>query len=118
MIAHPECEPHVLRHAHHIGSTSSLLRVVEESDNETFIVLTEAGILHQMRKKAPGKTLIPGPPENNCACNDCPHMKLNTLEKLVSCLENLSPQIELAPELIEAAERPIRRMLARDLSAA
>ena len=118
VIAHPECEPHVLRHAHHVGSTSSLLRAVEESPNASFIVLTEAGILHQMRKKAPGKTLIPGPPESNCACNDCPHMKLNTLEKLALCLESLTPQIELDSDLIIAAERPIRRMLARDLSAA
>ena len=118
VIAHPECEPHVLRHAHHIGSTSSLLKFVERAESDTFIVLTEAGILHQMRKVAPGKVLIPGPPDNNCACNDCPHMKLNTLEKLVACLETLAPQIELAPDLLEAAERPIRRMLARDLTAA
>ena len=118
VIAHPECEPHVLRHAHHIGSTSSLLRFVERSDNETFIVLTESGILHQMQKNAPNKHLIPGPPENNCACNDCPHMKLNTLEKLASCLETLTPQIEMDEALILAAERPIKRMLAKDLNAA
>ena len=116
VIAHPECEPHVLQHAHHIGSTSSLLNFVERSDNESFIVLTEAGILHEMSKRAPGKTLIPGPPVSNCACNDCPHMKLNTLDKLVACLETLAPQIEMNPELMEAAERPIRRMLARDLA--
>lgn len=115
VIAHPECEPQVLQHAHHIGSTSSLLSFVERSDNETFIVLTEAGILYEMSKRAPAKLLIPGPPANNCACNDCPHMKLNTLEKLVACLETLSPQIEMTPALIEAAELPIRRMLARDL---
>ena len=115
VIAHPECEPQVLQHAHHIGSTSSLLSFVERSENESFIVLTEAGILHEMSKRAPAKTLIPGPPANNCACNDCPHMKLNTLEKLVACLETLSPQIEMTTSLIEAAELPIRRMLSRDL---
>ncbi len=116
VIAHPECEPHVLRHAHHVGSTSALLSFVERSENESFIVLTEAGILHEISKKTPGKTLIPGPPVSNCACNDCPHMKLNTLDKLVACLEILAPQIVMNPELIEAAERPIRRMLARDLA--
>ena len=116
VIAHPECEPQVLQHAHHIGSTSSLLSFVEHTDNDAFIVLTEAGILYEMSKRAPNKTLIPGPPANNCACNDCPYMKLNTLEKLVACLENLSPQIEMAPALIKAAELPIRRMLARDLA--
>ena len=117
VVAHPECEPSVLQHAHHVGSTSSLLEFVARSENDSFIVLTEAGILHEMAKRAPGKKLIPGPPANNCACNDCPHMKLNTLEKLVACLETLSPQIDLSEALIEAAELPIRRMLARDLSA-
>ena len=117
VVAHPECEPAVLQHAHHVGSTSSLLEFVARSENDSFIVLTEAGILHEMAKRAPGKKLIPGPPANNCACNDCPHMKLNTLEKLVACLETLSPQIDLSEGLIEAAELPIRRMLARDLSA-
>ena len=116
VVAHPECEPAVLQHAHHVGSTSSLLEFVARSENDSF-VLTEAGILHEMAKRAPGKKLIPGPPANNCACNDCPHMKLNTLEKLVACLETLSPQIDLSEGLIEAAELPIRRMLARDLSA-
>ena len=115
VIAHPECEPHVLRHADHIGSTSSLLKYVVESDAEAFIVLTEAGILHQMAKAAPSKTLLPGPPEANCACNECPHMKLNTLEKLYLALRDLQPAIEIPEHTRIAALRPLKRMLARDL---
>ena len=118
VIAHPECEPQILRHADHIGSTSSLLTYVQESEEEEFIVLTEAGILHQMAKKAPGKTLIPGPPEENCACNECPHMKLNTLEKLYLALRDLKPQIEVPEETRREALRPLERMLAKDLGAA
>lgn len=118
VIAHPECEPQILRHADHIGSTSSLLTYVQESDEDEFIVLTEAGILHQMAKKAPGKTLIPGPPEENCACNECPHMKLNTLEKLYLALRDLQPQIEVPEETRREALKPLERMLAKDLGAA
>ncbi len=117
VIAHPECEPHILRHADHIGSTSSLLRFVKESAHESFIVLTEAGILHQMAKDAPDKHLIPGPPEANCACNECPHMKLNTLEKLYLALRDLSPSIEVAEDVRVAAMRPLKRMLNKSLHA-
>ncbi len=117
VIAHPECETHVLRHAHHIGSTSSLLHYVRDSPENKFIVLTESGILHQMAKAAPDKTLIPGPPEANCACNECPHMKLNTLEKLYSALRNLEPAIDVPEDIRLAALRPLQRMLKRDLSA-
>jgi quinolinate synthase len=118
VIAHPECEPHILRHADHIGSTSSLLHFVRDSEFEEFIVLTEAGILHQMSKAAPTKTLIPGPPEGNCACNECPHMKLNTLEKLYLALRDLTPTIDVPADVREAAQKPLSRMLAKDLSAA
>jgi quinolinate synthase len=118
VIAHPECEPHILRHAHHIGSTSSLLNYVRDSDETEFIVLTEAGILHQMQKSAPGKMLIPGPPEANCACNECPHMKLNTLEKLYLALRDLQPAIDVPASTREAALKPLQRMLARNLGAA
>lgn len=118
IIAHPECEPHVLRHAEHIGSTASLLRFVKESGHDTFIVVTEAGILHQMSKEAPGKTLLAAPPEGNCACNECPHMRLNTLEKLYLALRDLTPRIEVAEEVREAALKPMARMLAKDLTAA
>jgi quinolinate synthase len=118
VIAHPECEPQVLRHADHIGSTSSLLNFVRDTDHETFIVLTEAGILHQMAKSAPGKTLIPGPPEENCACNECPHMKLNTLEKLYLALRDLSPEIDVPEQTRRDALKPLERMLAKDLTVA
>lgn len=118
IIAHPECEPHVLRHADHIGSTSSLLNFVKDSGYDTFIVVTEAGILHQMAKSAPDKTLLPAPPEGNCACNECPHMRVNTLEKLYLALLNLSPRIEVPEEVRLAALRPMTRMLAKDLNAA
>ena len=117
VIAHPECEPHVLRHADHVGSTSSLLNFVRETQHTSFIVLTEAGILHQMAKQAPDKVLIPGPPEENCACNECPHMKLNTLEKLYLALRDLTPVIDGPEEVRLAALKPLQRLLARDLSA-
>ena len=87
IIAHPECEAELLEHASFIGSTAALLRYSKQSDCQTFIVATESGILHQMQKDAPEKTFIPAPPTNTCACNDCPHMRLNTLEKLYNCLK-------------------------------
>lgn len=118
VIAHPECEPHILRHAEHIGSTSSLLGYVKDSDKREFIVLTEAGILHQMQKSAPDKTLIAGPPEGNCACNECPHMRRNTLEKLYLALRDLKPAIEVPEHVRVAALKPLARMLAKDLAAA
>ena len=118
VAAHPECEPHILRHADHIGSTSSLLGFVRDSDRKEFIVLTEAGILHQMQKAAPDKTLIAGPPEGNCACNECPHMRRNTLEKLYLALRDLKPAIEVPAHIREAALKPLARMLAKDLAAA
>ena len=111
IIAHPECEDAILRHADHVGSTSSLLRYSQEADVDTFIVATEAGILHQMRKARPGATFLPLPPEAGCACNNCPYMKLNTMEKLYLCLRDLEPRIELEEDLRLAALAPIERML-------
>lgn len=111
MIAHPECEAAVLELADYIGSTSGLLSYVQKSDAKEFIVATEAGILHQMNKACPEKVFIAAPPNNSCACNDCPHMKLNTLEKLYNCLKYEQPEITLPADLIEKAKKPIIRML-------
>ena len=110
-IAHPECEEAVLRLADFIGSTSQLIKYTYESDAQTFLVGTEAGILHQMRQKSPSKTFIPAPPDNACACNDCPHMKLNTLEKLYLSMRYGAPEVTMDEKLRVAAERPIARML-------
>ena len=110
-IAHPECEPHVLKHADFIGSTSKLLQFAQENPANEFIVVTEAGILHQMKKAAPQKTFIPAPPENDtCACNECPHMKKNTLEKLYLCLRDLRPEITMPEDLRLAALKPMLKM--------
>lgn len=115
IIAHPECEEKVLDISDFIGSTSQLLRFVKESPNKKFIVATETGIIHQMQKACPDKIFIPAPPEDStCACNECPHMKKNTLEKLYQCMVNLEPEITLPDDLIEKAYIPIKRML--DLS--
>ena len=111
IIAHPECTSELLDQASYIGSTSGLLKYVQSSNNEIFIVATESGILHQMQKEAPNKTLIPAPPNNTCACNDCPHMRLNTLEKLYNCLKHEAPETNLDSSLIEAAKKPIIKML-------
>jgi quinolinate synthase len=110
-IAHPECEEAVLQLADFIGSTTALLNFTKKDTSQTYIVGTETGILHQMEKESPEKTFIPAPPTNNCACNDCPHMKLNTLEKLYICLRDEMPEITMTPELIERSAKPIRRML-------
>lgn len=111
VIAHPECEEAVLQQADFIGSTTALLNFSKKDPSQTYIVATETGILHQMEKESPEKTFIPAPPNNNCACNDCPHMKLNTLEKLYLCLKNESPEITMPMELIEKSRKPIQRML-------
>jgi quinolinate synthase len=112
VIAHPECEEALLQMADFIGSTTALLNYAVKSEAKEFLVVTESGILHQMKKAAPDKTFIPAPPETNCACNDCPFMKKNTLEKVYLALRDLTPQIEMAPALIERARKPIERMLA------
>ncbi len=111
VIAHPECEEPVLRLADFIGSTTGLLKYTIENDAQEFIVVTETGILHQMQKESPGKTFIPAPPENMCACNDCPYMKLNTLEKLYLCMEYEEPEIIMNEQLMIASKKPIERML-------
>ncbi|HWB78644.1 MAG TPA: quinolinate synthase NadA [Nannocystaceae bacterium] len=112
IIAHPECEPHVLAMADFIGSTTALLKYAVSSPHDTFIVVTESGILTQMQKQAPHKTYIPAPPEAQCACNECPFMRLNTLEKLYVCLRDMKPELILPEALREAARKPIDRMLA------
>ncbi|MNX76099.1 Quinolinate synthase A [compost metagenome] len=111
LIAHPECEEPLLKIADFIGSTSQLLSYVEKDEASTFIVATESGILHQMQKNAPHKTLIAAPPENNCACNDCPYMKLNTLEKLYLCLKYEMPEIVMEESLRLAAKKPMDKMM-------
>ena len=112
-IAHPESESPILEIAHYIGSTSGLLKFVEEDSSKKFIIATEAGILHEMQKRCPDKILIPAPVEDDtCACSECAFMKLNTLDKLYTCLKYNAPQIQLDQALIEAAKKPIDRMLA------
>jgi quinolinate synthase len=111
VIAHPECEEPVLRLADYIGSTTGLLNYSKNNEATEFIVVTETGILHQMQKNSPGKTFIPAPPTNTCACNDCPHMKLNTLEKLYLCLKYELPEITMEENLRLAAKKPIDKMM-------
>lgn len=111
LIAHPECEEAVLRVADFIGSTTGLLKFTKTDDASEFIVATETGILHQMQKASPKKVFIPAPPDNSCACNDCPHMKLNTLEKLYLCLKYEKPEIIMDEQLRKAAKKPIDEML-------
>ena len=111
VIAHPECEAPVLALADYIGSTTGLLKYAQANPAKEFIVVTETGIIHQMQKSCPDKTFIPAPPNNNCACNDCPYMKLNTLEKLYLCMKYELPEITMPEELRLAAKKPIDRML-------
>jgi len=112
IIAHPECETPVLKLASFVGSTSALLKYAVESPKLEFIVATEPGIIHQMEKAAPHKKFIPAPPNGNCACNECPFMRLNTLEKLYVSLRDLSPEIHMSEALRLGALKPIERMLA------
>jgi quinolinate synthase len=111
LIAHPECEEPVLKLAEYIGSTTGLLKFTQSDPSQEYIVATETGILHQMIKANPKKTFIPAPPDNACACNDCPHMKRNTLEKLYLCMEYETPEIIMEEELRLRAKKPIERML-------
>lgn len=111
VIAHPECEEAVLQHADFIGSTSALLKYTAQSQSTEFIIATEPGIIHQMQKAQPHKKLIPAPPTNNCACNECPHMRLNTMEKLYLAMRDRSPEITMPEEVRLAALRPMQRML-------
>jgi quinolinate synthase len=112
IIAHPECEEPLLERADFIGSTAALLKYVENDNAQSFIVVTEPGIIHQMQKRAPQKQLIPAPPDGNCACNECPFMRLNTPEKLYLALRDLEPRLEMDEELRKRALVPIERMLA------
>jgi quinolinate synthase len=112
VIAHPECEQPVLALADFIGSTTALLKYAVASPASEFIVVTESGILHAMQRQAPNKTFIAAPPDANCACNECPFMRKNTLEKVYLSLRDLEPRIEMTPELIARARTPIDRMLA------
>lgn len=113
VVAHPECEASVLALADHIGSTRSILTFITESNASEFIVATEPGIIHQMEKdtRGQGKTFIPAPPDSSCACNECPHMKLNTLEKLYLCMRLGRPRLEMDETLRQRALVPIQRML-------
>ncbi len=111
IIAHPECEANVLRHADFIGSTTGLLKYVQKSDREEFIVVTESGVIHQMQKATPFKKFIPAPPTSNCACNECPYMRLNTLEKVYLTMKHRSPEIILDETIRQAALKPMQRML-------
>jgi quinolinate synthase len=110
-IAHPECEEQVLQLADFIGSTTQLLKYTSESDLKKFIVATETGILHQMSKQNPDKTYIPAPPDNSCACNDCPHMKRNTLEKIYLCMKYELPELLMDESTRISALAPIEKML-------
>ena len=111
LIAHPECEAPILDKAHYIGSTSGLLSFVQKSKAKEFIVATESGILHQMQLKAPDKIYYPAPPTNSCACNDCPYMKLNTMEKLYLCMKYELPEVILPEWIIKEGRASIDRML-------
>ena len=116
LIAHPECEDPILGIADYIGSTTGLLKFTKSDTSQEYIVATETGILHQMVKANPDKTFIPAPPDNSCACNDCPHMKRNTLEKLYLCMKYETPEITMEESLRVASKKPIDRML--EISAA
>jgi quinolinate synthase len=113
LISHPECEEPILMHSDFIGSTSKLLNFVQEDSATQFIVATEAGIIHQMKKAASQKDYIPAPPnDDSCSCNDCPYMKLNTMEKLYLCMKNQYPEIIMDEEIRKKALLPIEKMLA------
>ena len=111
VLAHPECPEAVLRHADYVGSTTGILKYAEQSPETEFIVATERGILHQMEKACPEKTFISAPGEGGCSCSECPHMKLNTMEKLYLCMRDRKPEITLDENLRQRALRPILRML-------
>lgn len=112
VLAHPECEERVLAHADFIGSTSALIKRAVEDGAEKFIIATEPGVIHEMRKRAPEKEFLPAPAEGGCACNQCPHMRKNTAEKVYLALRDLAPELELPEDLRLRALRPIEKMLA------
>ena len=112
VLAHPECDKNILRHADHIGSTTSIIKFGYESIQQKFIIATEPGVIHQMEKQNPEKTFIPLPSNDGCACNECPHMRLNTIEKMVTALEKMEPEIFLSEEVRLQALAPLEKMLA------
>ena len=112
VLAHPECDENILRHSDHIGSTTSIIKFAHDSNLEKFIIATEPGVIHQMEKESPQKTFIPLPSNDGCACNECPHMRLNTIEKMVTALETMEPEIILSEELRLQALASLERMLA------
>ncbi|MCH8275955.1 MAG: quinolinate synthase NadA [Bacteroidetes bacterium] len=116
VLAHPECEEKVLRHADYVGSTSGILAFARSHSSDTFIVTTEEGILHQMQKDSPEKTFIPAPPESGCSCNQCPHMRLNTIEKLYLCLEHELPELTMDEDVRIKALKPIEKMMEMSLA--
>lgn len=111
VIAHPECEEKILNHADFIGSTTALINYTQKSNVQEFIVVTEPGVIHQMEKLNPNKQYIPLPTKDGCACNECPHMRLNTIDKMINALETLQPEIKLNDSLIKQAEKPLLKML-------
>ena len=112
VLAHPECDENILRHADHIGSTISIIKFGNESIQQKFIIATELGVIHKMEKQNPEKTFIPLPSNDGCACNECPHMRLNTIEKMVTALEKMELEIFLSEEVRLLALAPLEKMLA------
>jgi len=111
VLAHPECEENILMHADFIGSTSALIKNVNETSDQKYIIATEPGVIHQMQKKNPTKEFLPLPSNDGCACNKCPHMRLNTLEKIVETLTSLANEIILDENTRKKALKPLNRML-------
>jgi quinolinate synthase len=111
LIAHPECKAPVLELADYIGSTTAMLNYTKTDDSMKYIIATESGIIHQMKKASPHKEFIIVPSDETCACNDCPYMKMNTMEKLYLCMKNEKPEIILPEDVIDKAKTPIERML-------
>ncbi|SVE22604.1 uncharacterized protein METZ01_LOCUS475458 [marine metagenome] len=111
VLAHPECDENILVHADFIGSTSALIKNVKETNNQQYIIATEPGVIHHMQKHNPGKEFMPLPSNTGCACNECPHMRLNTMEKIINSLENMEHEITLGEDLRASALKPLNRML-------
>ncbi len=111
VVAHPECQGVILELADFVGSTTAIINYAKRSEKQKFIVATESGILHQMQKDSPEKEFLIVPSDETCACNDCPYMKLNTMEKLYRCMKDETPEITMSAETIEKAKIPIMRML-------
>ena len=111
VLAHPECDENILMHADFIGSTSALIKNVKDTKENQYIIVTEPGVIHQMQKANPGKEFIPLPTNTGCACNECPHMRLNTMEKIVNSLENMTHEITLDEDVRKKALRPLNKML-------